>query len=1017
MIDFSKFFTAAHTHGDTPGPEPYPWQATLANRLATAAPPKAIVVPTGGGKTGTVDALVWALAAQARRSPLLRTIGVRTVWAIDRRILVDEVHEHASCLAARLADAATDEHDPLHDVARTLQELTADGSPPLVATRWRGGLAIGSPAHHPLQPEIITSTVAQVGSRLLFRGYGVGRRSLAVQAALTAVDTTVCLDEAHLAEPFRQTVEAIIDARRAEELALPPLHLITLTATPSATLDAADVLRITDADRVPLGPRLTGEKTARLVEPASAKAADRRDALLAAVDQHLADGVGSVACVVNSVRTAVDVHRALDKRFPDAARMILIGPQRPADRAQLLDRHRNVLFHRGHATKPLVVVATQTFEVGLDADVEALVTESASASALTQRLGRLNRAGERQGAATIVRDTESALYTEEEPAAWAWLQSLVRPDGTIDVSVDAVTHAPGKPAPVPGPTPPALTEDVLDRLVQTEPRPATMDDPDIDVFLRGSEAEPSADVMIAWRSDLRDEDRDEEGRAYREALLRLAPPQPEELVTVGIAQAHALLATLRADPSARTRLDGADLEGTDEPSASVKTQAGERGFVHVLLRGDEHFESTPDCWEPPKPGDVLVLPSWVGGYRERAVDYASQAPVEDVGPDRLAAQQAKDAAQPMTAPPRFWRLNDGLWDTIDADPKTRMRLFAAADAADRGDAEATTVARLLAKALGVEADHLGLGDGVSLDVRRVTPVRDMFAGDTGEELSDDQLLFLGVDSVTDGEHEDADFAMSDDERIQADAFVLVVRPRPDHDALRPRSTSSPTLEEHVLPVTARVVGYARRMELPAAFVATLQLAARVHDHGKAEPRTQAYFRGGSLGLGAEVIAKSVFGTDDRRAHRAASAASGMPRHLRHEVESVAILRSALATGDIDGAPEDLDLDLLLHIVGTHHGLGLPVPRLPHGGSPPRPYVARAAGIVGTGHGDGRAAWADGAWLEQFLTLNDRYGWWGLAYLRTLLMLADWTVSRDDVRGEPRPSEIPAVTAAAAGMDS
>ena len=41
----------------------------------------------------------------------------------------------------------------------------------------------------------------------------------------------------------------------------------------------------------------------------------------------------------------------------------------------------------------LVVVATQTLEVGADVDAEFLVTEACGVRALTQRLGRLNRLG------------------------------------------------------------------------------------------------------------------------------------------------------------------------------------------------------------------------------------------------------------------------------------------------------------------------------------------------------------------------------------------------------------------------------------------------------------------------------------------------------------------------------------------------------------------------------------------------------------------------------------------------
>jgi CRISPR-associated endonuclease/helicase Cas3 len=544
MIDFSTFYAHAHERDGALGPDPYPWQAELAERLASGSPPKAVVVPNGGGKTATIDALVWALACQAAREPRDRTIGVRIVWAIDRRILVDEVHEHATRLASRLEAAAEAPADPLHDVAVALCSLTGDGSPPLVATRWRGGVVATFSARHPFQSEVITSTVAQVGSRLLFRGYGVGCRSLALRAALTGVDTTICLDEAHLAESFRRTVVAVVAEREREPFRLPTLSLITLTATPGGELDGADVVAISDADRPLLGMRLTGTKIARLVEPTQRSDADQRIALLEAISQHLEESAMSIACVVNSVGMAVDVHRALGaRRFEarDLERVILVGPQRPVDRARMLAAHRDTLFGGASPQRPLILVATQTFEVGLDVDVEALVTQSASASALIHRLGRLNRAGKRSGSATIVRDQDAWLYAEEEPAAWDWLRSM---EGE-DVSVTALASAPGRPASIER-APPDLTRDVIDRLVQTEPRPAMMDDPDIDVFLRGVGAAVSADVTVAWRCDLREEEDDDDAVEYRRWLLRLVPPRHEEMVTLSVGQVRALLVALKA---------------------------------------------------------------------------------------------------------------------------------------------------------------------------------------------------------------------------------------------------------------------------------------------------------------------------------------------------------------------------------------------------------------------------------------------------------------------------------------
>jgi CRISPR-associated endonuclease/helicase Cas3 len=198
MIDFRSFFSAVRARDEQTAPPPYPWQIALAERLAAGDPPRAISVPTGCGKTATIEALVWALCRQADRRPHERTVGVRTVWAIDRRILVDEVHEQARHIADRLRKAREDATDVLHDAAQRLASYTGGHSEPLNAMRWRGQVRVEPRAHHPLQPQLITSTIAQVGSRLLFRGYGVGERSLALEAALAGVDCNICLDEAHL---------------------------------------------------------------------------------------------------------------------------------------------------------------------------------------------------------------------------------------------------------------------------------------------------------------------------------------------------------------------------------------------------------------------------------------------------------------------------------------------------------------------------------------------------------------------------------------------------------------------------------------------------------------------------------------------------------------------------------------------------------------------------------------------------------------------------------------------------
>ena len=992
MISFRDFLAAADG-GDAR--TPYPWQEALAARLAAGEPLRAIVVPTGGGKTVTIEALLWALAAQADRAPHERTVGVRTVWAIDRRILVDEVHARASHLAQRLSSALGDHGDDLYEMALRLQSLAGEGAKPLRVTRWRGGLAGESRAHHPFQPEVITSTVAQIGSRLLFRGYGVGERSLALEAGLAAVDTTICLDEAHLAEPFRQTVDAIRAIRAGETTGLPGLRAITLTATPAAGLADADVLGIGDADRAALGTRLTGEKLACLVEPVSERPAVQVGVLLDAVEEHLDTGASTIACVVNSVRTAIEVEAGLSRRRPDIARALLIGPQRPVDREQLLERHRGRLFHRAPADTPLVCVATQTFEVGLDADVDALVTQSASASAIVQRLGRLNRAGVGRGRATIVRDTQSPLYDEDERLAWPWLRSLERSDGAIDVSVAALIADDTRPAPARSPAAPHLTPAVLELLVQTAPRPARMADPHVEVFLRGAEEQPSTDVGVCWRCDLRIDDDSRSGRSYRQALLRLVPPGPEEIVTVSIARAHALLRALRAPRTqlaalGKAGLETPDVEGGDDGAVVLDVMTSKRDDPGaparlVVLRGREQFEVTLDGSGDPdqdlrlrdvRPGDVLVLPATSGGYQNGALAPASRNEVEDVAADLRAATDP-------TVSPAALRLSDEVLGKAKLEAKIILRQAQRCDPA-RGRAGLDELCALL----GPAGERLREGE---LELRRLTDDVEPHLGD----LDDDEDPLALFDDPNEEGVTDEQPVFEGEVRADSPAFVLLGRPAATREELRPSTKPPPTLDRHATAVAERAAGFLARSCLPEPVAAAVVLAARAHDHGKGDPRFQAFFRGGVPAFLAGPIAKSVFGTADVQASRAARAAAGLPGGLRHEIASVASLAEAVANGGVADIPDEVDVELALHLVATHHGLGRPVPRVPSpSASGPREFAVRAAGIAASARGDAVEGWEAGAWLRRFLAVVDRYGPWGSAYLEALLMLSDRTVSQE-----------------------
>src|SRR5439155_16168913 len=131
-------------------------------------------------------------------------------------------------------------------VAQRLCDLAGTNQPPLLVRSLRGGAPLEDDwARTPVQPTILCSTVDQVGSRLLFRGYGVSDRMKPVHAGLLGSDCLFLLDEAHLSEPFRQTLAGLERLRRGDDT---PWAVAFMTATPGQQVDRAFGLHDDDRD-------------------------------------------------------------------------------------------------------------------------------------------------------------------------------------------------------------------------------------------------------------------------------------------------------------------------------------------------------------------------------------------------------------------------------------------------------------------------------------------------------------------------------------------------------------------------------------------------------------------------------------------------------------------------------------------------------------------------------------------------------------------------------------------------
>ncbi len=563
-MDFAAFYQSVHDYA------PFPWQVRLAQRVAQGRWPDALNLPTSSGKTAVLDVWLWAHSAGIAGTPK------RLYYVIDRRLLVDAVADYADKL---FKQSATEGH----------------------VVRLRGGLG-SADASWMLNPgglSVISTTLDQIGSRLLCRAYGASRWAAPVHAGLAGNDALIVLDEAHLVEPFRQTLQRIQHWRgKASEPALSPWHVLTMTATPMG--QGTEVLTLADEDKAHpvLSRRLTAAKLARLVNGKPGDLANEARRL-----RH--DGAGVVGVVVNTVDTA---RRLCVELSAQGECLLIIGRARPAERDALAQEimQRAGTGTRSAGRKPLFVVATQTIEVGLDLDFDALVSELAPVSALRQRFGRLDRLGELGTSWASVVKVPAAKWPYPKSlldAAWAWLEAGAKKSGklakVVNVGIAAQHEAPAEP--------------VLQSPVLGWPDLALMFDPAVDIditpYLHGEKR--STDAFVAWRAALDLCPPDEWADA-----LESAPPSSLELMPIPL---HALKRWLSGVESCAS-----DLESTPEPE-----EAKPHATPPQVLRWDGETAELVSV-AALRTSDIVVLPASRGGCDRFGWHPASKAAVRDL---------------------------------------------------------------------------------------------------------------------------------------------------------------------------------------------------------------------------------------------------------------------------------------------------------------------------------------------------------------------------------------------------
>jgi CRISPR-associated endonuclease/helicase Cas3 len=191
--------------------------------------------------------------------------------------------------------------------------------------------------------------------------------------------------------------------------------------------------------------------------------------------------------------------------------------------------------------------------------------------------------------------------------------------------------------------------------------------------------------------------------------------------------------------------------------------------------------------------------------------------------------------------------------------------------------------------------------------------------------------------------------------------------------------------------------FSRTCGLPDSLAHDIALAARWHDAGKADTRFQRALLGGGAAFrayaGKEPLAKSPVPIDDIARRRRAWEASGYPQGGRHELSSVALLTKQ---GKLLNSANDVDL--VLHLVASHHGWCRPFAPVAPDPDPIDIELPIDGENVSVRSDHGLAALDSGV-SDRFWRLTERYGWHGLAWLEALLRLADHRRSEEEQRRE------------------
>lgn len=356
--------------------EPFPYQVELAHNPW----PDLLDIPTGLGKTAAV-VLAWIYRRTVLRDPATPR---RLVYCLPMRVLVEQTQRN---ILDWLAASGLADEIPVHLLMGGEHDLNS----------W---------TETPEKEVVLIGTQDMLLSRALMRGYGMSRYQWPVHFALLHNDVLWVFDEVQLMGSGLQTSAQLEAFRRAQALGANSRTLwvsATLNKEWLATVDFKShistlrTLALSDDEgsNALVAQRRGAIKhlataSSKLVEDNAKSKAAYVDALAVEVLDRHQPGTQTLV-ILNTVDRAQALFTALEKRKPEAERLLVHARFRQAER-----KARNDALTAQPASDGVgrIIIATQAIEAGVDITSRTLFTELAPWPSLVQRFGRCNRYGE-----------------------------------------------------------------------------------------------------------------------------------------------------------------------------------------------------------------------------------------------------------------------------------------------------------------------------------------------------------------------------------------------------------------------------------------------------------------------------------------------------------------------------------------------------------------------------------------------------------------------------------------------